>query len=122
MSHVVTIRTMVRDRAAVDAACRRLRWALPRMGEASLYSGEVSGLVVTVPDWVYPVVADLASGQLRYDNFGGAWGDVRQLDRFLQAYAVEKTRIEARRQGHDVVEQPLPDGSIRMTIRVGGGS
>ena len=60
--------------------------------------------------------------QLQYDTFGGAWGDVKQLDRFLQAYAVEKTRIEARRQGHDVVEQPLPDGSIRMTIRVGGGS
>jgi hypothetical protein len=38
----------------------------------------------------------------------------------MQAYAVEKARIEARRRGHSVVEQPLPDGSIRLTIRVGG--
>ena len=37
-------------------------------------------------------------------------------------YAVEKARIEARRQGHSVTEQPLADGSIKLTIQVGGGA
>jgi hypothetical protein len=38
----------------------------------------------------------------------------------MQAYAVEKARLEARRRGHSVVEQALADGSISLTIRVGG--
>lgn len=50
------------------------------------------------------------------------WGEQQQLDRFLQAYAVEKARIEARKQGHTVTEQPLADGSIKVTIHVAGGA
>jgi hypothetical protein len=34
--------------------------------------------------------------------------------------AVEKARIEARKRGHQVIEQALADGSIRLTIQVGG--
>jgi hypothetical protein len=67
------------------------------------------------------VVVDTA-GQVRYDNFNGLWGDESQLHRFLQAYAVEKSWIEARKEGHQVTEQALPDGYIKLTIRVGGGA
>ena len=35
---------------------------------------------------------------------------------------MEKARIEARKRGHSVVEQPLADGSIKLTITVGGAS
>lgn len=50
------------------------------------------------------------------------WGDQTQLDRFLQAYACERTRIEARKKGYAVTEQPLQDGSIKLTIHVTGGA
>ena len=122
MSHVVMIKTMVRDYAAVEAACRRLRWPTPRRGEASLFSQTISGLVVAVPDWVYPIAADLTSGQLQYDNHGGVWGDPKQHGRFLQAYAIEKTGIEARESGRALVQRRLANGSFRLTIRVEGGS
>jgi len=36
--------------------------------------------------------------------------------------AVEKTRLEARKQGYDVAEQALADGSIKLTVQVGGGA
>jgi len=36
---------------------------------------------------------------------------------FLQAYSVEKARLEARRAGHAVTEQALADGSIKLTIQ-----
>lgn len=85
-----------------------------------LYSGWVTGLAVQLPGWVYPVVCNLPSGELQFDNFHGRWGDQRDLDRFLQAYAVEKTKIEARKKGHSVVETPLSDGSIRLTVHVQG--
>ena len=46
----------------------------------------------------------------------------KELDRFLQSYAVEKATLEARRRGHSISEQPLADGSIKLTIRVAGGA
>ena len=122
MSHIVTIKTEVRDHAAVSAACRRLELPSPVSGTAQLFTGQATGLIVRLPDWTYPLVIDTANGQLRYDNYNGAWGDQAHLDRFLQIYAVERARIEARRKGHQVTEQALADGSIKLTIRVGGGS
>jgi hypothetical protein len=121
MSHIVTIKTEVRDANAVRAACHRLSLAEPIQGKAKLFSVEVEGLAVSLPDWIYPVVCNLPTGQLQFDNFGGRWGDQKHLDRFLQAYAVEKTKIEARKKGHLVQEAPLSDGSIRLTIQVQGG-
>src|SRR5712691_9961973 len=120
MSHVVCIETEVRDAAAVEAACQRLGLPQPVSGTTRLFSGELAGLAVQLPGWRYPVVCQLESGQLKYDDFSGIWGDRRELDRFLQSYAVEKARIEARRQGHMVTEHSLADGSIKLTVQVGG--
>jgi len=122
LSHIVTIKTEVRDHVAVSAACRRLELPPPIVGSAQLFSGQVSGLIVRLPDWAYPLVIDTTTGQVHYDNYNGAWGDQGQLDRFLQIYAVEKARIEARKKGHQVTEQTLADGSIKLTIRVGGAA
>jgi len=120
MSHIVSIKTEVRDPVAVTAACRRLGLSEPVHGTVRLFSGEATGTIVQLPDWRYPIVVDAATGTMRYDNFSGAWGDQAQFDRFLQAYAVEKARLEARRKGLTVTEQPLSDGSIKLTIHVGG--
>ena len=92
------------------------------MGTARLYSGEETGLIVQLPGWQYPLVCDTASGEIKYDNFGGYWGDQRELDKFLQSYACEKAKIEARRRGHTVTEQQLADGSIKLTVQVAGGA
>jgi hypothetical protein len=122
MSHVVTVKCEIRDPAAVRAACGRLGLAEPIQGTVRLFSGEATGLAVQLPDWQYAVVAELATGQLRYDNFGGRWGDQKHLDRFLQAYAVERARLEARKKGCVCTEQTLADGSIKLTIQVAGGA
>jgi hypothetical protein len=116
MSHIVTIQTRVHDRHAVAAACQRLGLGAPVVGTAKLYGGEAEGLVVQFPGWQYPAVIDPLTGTIRYDTFNGYWGDQAQLDRFLQAYAVERATLEARKQGHNVTEQALQDGSIRLTI------
>jgi hypothetical protein len=70
--------------------------------------------LLSTPGWQYPVVADLASGELRYDNFGGRWGEQLCLDRFLQTYAVEVVRAQARRKGHTCTEEALADGNIKL--------
>lgn len=73
MSHTVTIKSEVRDAAAVRAACERLKLAAPVQGKHELFAGEVEGLAVNLPDWMYPVVADLPTGKLQFDNFNGRW-------------------------------------------------
>ncbi len=120
MSHIVRIQTQVRDEAAVFAACRRRQLGEPVAGKHLLFSGEVEGLAVRLRDWTYPAVCQLETGEVQYDNFGGRWGEQRELDQFMQAYAVEKARIEARKRGHAVMEQSLADGSIKLTVQVGG--
>ena len=122
MSHIVQIKTEVRDAIAVQEACQRLGLDAPVLGTITLFATEASGLLVRLPGWIYPVVFDTRSGQVRFDNYGGRWGEQAQLDRFLQAYAVEKTKIEARRKGHTVFEQTLDNGSIKLTVTVGGAA
>jgi len=121
MSHIVNIKTEVRDAAVVRTACQRLGLPEPVHGKTQLFSGEVEGLAVQLPDWVYPVVCDTASGQVKFDNFNGRWGDQRHFNKFLQIYAAEKVKIESRKRGNLCTEQALPDGSIKLTIQVTGG-
>jgi hypothetical protein len=120
MSHIVTIETRVHDPAAVAAACQRLGLVAPVQGTARLYSGEASGLLVQLPEWQYPVVIDTLTGTIHFDDFEGHWGDRQHLHRFLQMYAVERAKLEARRKGYQVSEQALQDGSVRVQIIEGG--
>jgi hypothetical protein len=119
VSHIVQIKTQVKDAAALRAACQRLGLASPVESTVKLFSATVTGHAVKLPDWTYPVVFQLASGDVRFDNFEGRWGDQEKLSLLLQAYAVEKAKIESRKAGHSVIEQPLADGSIKLTINVG---
>jgi hypothetical protein len=119
VSHIVTITTEVQDAEAVHAACRRLALPEPAHGTFKLFSGEAAGLGVQLPGWRYPLVCDLTTGQIRLDDYGGRWGERQHLDAFMQAYAVEKAKLESHRQGHSVTERLLEDGSIKLTVHVG---
>jgi hypothetical protein len=122
MSHIVKVQTQVRDEAAVIAACQRRQLPAPMRGTHRLFRGEVEGLAVRLRDWHYPAVCQLETGEIQFDNFGGRWGQQCELDGFVQAYAVEKARIEARRRGHTLTEQSLADGSIKLCVQVGGAA
>ena len=82
-----------------------------RHGEAVVLAGLEEGRLI------HP-----SAGEVKFDNYGGHWGDRKELDRFLQAYAIEKAKLEARKKGHSVTEQALADGSIKLTIQVAGGA
>ncbi|MCC9607701.1 DUF1257 domain-containing protein [Blastopirellula sp. JC732] len=120
MSHIVHIHTEVRDVEAIRLATHRLKLPEPIFGEVRLYSATKTGWAVQLPDWRYPVVADVTTGRIEFDNFQGRLGKQAELDRFLQGYAVEKAKLEARKAGHAVHEQLLADGGIKLTIQAGG--
>lgn len=120
MSHIVEIKTEVRDELAIDSACQLLKLEPPTRGTAELFSSNATGVIVNLPGWRYPAVFDTQSGQAGFDNYGGRWGEQSHLDRFLQAYAVEKALIESRKRGHTVTKQSQANGSIKLTVTVGG--
>ena len=119
MSHIVEIKTQIRDPVALNSACQRIRLPPPAHETVKMFQSTITGQCVRLPEWRYPVVCDLTTGQIQYDNFNGRWGDPKELDRLMQSYAVEKTKLESRRQGHTVTEQPLSDGSIKLIVQVG---
>ena len=121
MSHIVTLQVKVKDAVAVHNACNRLGLPAPVQGTTKLFDGEVTGLIVQLPEWIYPIISDTAAGQIKLDNFNGRWGSDEKFHEFLQAYAVCATTLEARRRGHSVTEQTLADGSIKLTIQVTTG-
>lgn len=120
ISHIVHIEAKVRDPVAISSACSRLSLPEPVPGEHQLFTSRISGLAIQLPRWQYPIVCQIETGEIKYDNYEGRWGEPAQLDRFLQGYAVEVTKLEARRQGYSITEQALDDGSIRLTVQVGG--
>lgn len=122
MSHVVEIKTEIRDEAAVRAACTRLQLSPPEHKTVRLFSATATGLCISLPGWSYAVVCNTDTGQVQYDNYEGHWGEQAHLNKFLQAYAVEKARLEARKKGHTVTETALQDGSIKVTVHVGGAA
>ena len=50
MSHVVTIKSEVRDAAAVRAACQRLGLPQPVQGTHRLFTSQATDLIVTTCD------------------------------------------------------------------------
>jgi hypothetical protein len=122
MSHIVEIKTEIHDEQAVRAACVRLKLAAPERKTVRLFSATETGLCVELPGWRYPVVCNVLTGELRFDNYNGHWGPQAELNKFLQAYAVEKAKIEARKKGHLAYETPMEDGSIRVTVHVRGAT
>ena len=122
MSHIVTIQTQVRDPEAIRLACERLQLPPPRNASFQLFSTSAIGWGVELPGWHYPVVCQTETGDLKYDNFNGRWGDPIHLQAFVQRYAAEAAKLAARRKGHTAIEQTLADGSIKLVIQVGDAS
>ena len=122
MSHIVTVKTEIRDHAALRAACQRLKLAEPVHETVRLFSAQATGWAVRLPDWRYPVVCHTDTGQVEFDNFNERWGKQQELDRLVQSYAVEKAKIEARRRRNTCTEQQMANGSIKLTVNVGGAA
>jgi len=118
VSHTVTIKTKITDVVAIQAACNRLKLPQPTRGEVRLFDRVATGIGVHLDGWRFPICVE-SDGNLLYDHFQGFWGSPEKLDQFQQAYAVEKAKLEARKQGYTCQESVLADGSIRLNVLVG---
>lgn len=73
LSHIVNIQTEIRDVEALGAATRRMQLPPPRYGGVQLFSSRATGYAVQLRDWRFPIVCDLTTGKVAFDNFDGRW-------------------------------------------------
>ncbi len=119
MSHVVNLKVMVKNPSVLLDVARQHGFKVEEGKTVRFYSGERTGLSVQLPGWRYPVVVD-DEGAVHYDNYNGRWGNIQELHRLMQDYAVEVVKQEALLQGATVFESTQEDGTVVLRVGVGG--
>jgi hypothetical protein len=115
MSHVTTVAVEFKDVGALEIAARKLGARFEREETVRFMDGNtVTGPSVRLSGWQYPVV--LKDTKLHMDNYEGRWGNPADLNRLKQAYAVEVTRKQARKQGFRVKESLASDGTVKLVL------
>lgn len=122
MSHFTTIRTQIKDIAALHAAVKELGLQLLEKTEARGYNGNTrkGDYVIKLKgpydvalkkeqDGSYGLSTDWFLGHVEKE-VGAKYG------KLLQLYGVHKSMIEARKKGHLVQRKPLQNGAIKLVI------
>ena len=123
MSHISKIELEVRDLGILSQACRRLGLTLIRGQQTFKWYGEESQCdhAIRVPGANYEIGVANTNGlyELNCDFYDHNLGKVIGKGGGLlkQAYAVEKTKVEARRKGYSIVERQTEAG-IRLHVRL----
>lgn len=125
MSHFTTIKTEIRNVAALKEAARALGLTLEEKGEVRGYAGRTTnadyvirlasdydiGFCLT-KDKTYEIVADWFSPSV-------AQAIGKNGGRLLQEYSYAVLKMEARRRGQMITRKTLEDGTVQVTIRGG---
>jgi len=96
-SHTARIKVEYADAASLQAAVAALGGTWLGHGNHRLFEGQAMGHGFTLPGWQYPIV--LQDGELSYDDYSGAWGNVADLERLKVAYTIAKAEQAALMQG-----------------------
>ena len=70
MSHIVTVKTEIRDPTALRSACQRLKLVAPVHETVRLFTTQATGWAVRLRDWRYPVVCHTDTRRITPTWFG----------------------------------------------------
>jgi len=123
MSHISKIELEVKDLGILGQACSRLGLELLKNSKTFKWYGQEAQCdhCIRVPgaDYEIGVLNRNGSYELNCDFYDKNLEKVIGLKGGLlkQAYAVEKTRLEARKKGYSVIERQTQNG-IQLHIRI----
>jgi len=124
MSHISKIELEVTDLGTLRQACNRLGLKMIEEKKTFKWYGEEDGIsdhTIQVPGATYEIGVIKAgnSFELQCDYWDSAIGKaIGQSGGLLkQAYAIERTKTEARRKGYSIIEKKT-DSGIRLHVRV----
>tara|TARA_R110000824_G_scaffold169601_2_gene346732 strand:+ start:472 stop:1017 length:546 start_codon:yes stop_codon:yes gene_type:complete len=123
-SHTLKVSIEFRDLDILKIAADRVGAESIGLGTHQIFdAASINGFAIKLDQWAFPIVVNVddngeTTGEISYDNYGGKWGDLAQLDRLKGAYAVEIARQTAEAQGWYCEDQQ--DGSIVIYHNAGG--
>ena len=123
MSHISKIELEVKDLGVLGQACSRLGLSLIRDQKTYKWYGRDSAChhAIRIPGATYEIGVIQKDGryELQCDFYDAGIEKAigRQGGLLKQAYAVEKTKLEARRKGYTVLEKKTETG-IRLLVRM----
>lgn len=85
-------------------------------GQHQLFQGNVTGDAFLLPGWKYPIIVT-KDGEIKYDNYGGAWGKQEKLDQLIQT-TVQKSLLAAAKKAGFRKKSIKIDEEGRMVVRV----
>lgn len=124
-SETVRIVVKIKDRVALEEAVKELGGTMIGEGIHSVYTNKIFGLGFRLPKWRYPLVLGGDDGSLSYDNYGGTWGDAKDIDRLNGEYSLQVAASRARDLGwqHEKTSEGLrvyhPNGGHMEVTRHG---
>ena len=122
MSHISTYTSQSTDESIVRRTCEFLKLKAPVRGRFMVYNTPAAGLGVQLRGWRFPLVINTETGDAKYDNYKGDWGDAKELDAFKQRYPLEAAKQAAEEKNMQYREVLLDDGAIALdVVLVGGG-
>lgn len=122
MSHTVSVTTAVTNEAHLRAAAAAVQAEILGVGRHQVYSSQHTGFGVKLRDWRHPVVFDFNAKTVKYDNYGGSWGDIARFDELTQQYNAAVTEEQMRLEGFPrMQERVLADGTIEREYMVPAG-
>jgi len=118
MSHVVTIKSQVKDEDCARQAAAEVGAQVIGNGEHKLFREQRAvGFAIKLDGWKFPAVFDLATGAAHFDNYNGSWGAPAKLSAFQQAYGIAVAKKAARLSGRSLISStPQADGSVRLVF------
>lgn len=119
MSHVVSLQVRVTDLEVLKKVLAQTGVTALGQGKYGLYSETMEGFGFKLNSWKYPCVVT-SDGQVKYDNYKGSWGSPLCLESVIQKYSSEKVKKECRLKGYSFTETKNSDGSVKLTVTVGG--
>ena len=123
MSHTVTLKLQLSDPKCLTLASRALNLE-HRQGPHSvkLFTSDTNvDFSVKLPGWRYPVGINTQSGEVSLDNYNGHWGDMKELHRLSQEYALQVAEQESSVQdllfrGWSATRVQQPNGVVQLVL------
>ena len=124
MSHISKIELEVKDLATLRQACTRLGLNMLEGKKTFKWYGQEDGRcdhVIRIPGANYEIGVTRAGGlyELQCDYYDSALEKTigQNAGLLKQAYAIERTKTEARRKGYSIIEKKT-DSGVRLHVRV----
>ena len=99
MSHTATVQIEFENKEVLKAVCERLGLQFQEgLHSINLYQGSVAAeFSVKLPGWRYPIA--IKGKEVKYDNYNGSWGKLRELEKLQDQYSRDVTIQQAEMSG-----------------------